>query len=94
VQHHPKRGAGIGKTCLANEFLGWAAANGVDVIQEQAFETSSQLTYQAVGDALRARIEQENAPDNLLSDTWQTELACHARASSLTDRTFHLNLAA
>src|SRR2546429_707220 len=67
--------AGIGKTRLANEFLAWAEMEGADVLQGQAFETGGQLPYQPVIEALRPRIERENAPDDLLSDTWLAELA-------------------
>ncbi|MFL5704884.1 MAG: ATP-binding protein, partial [Ktedonobacteraceae bacterium] len=67
--------AGIGKTRLAKEFLAWAEMEGADVLQGRAFETGSRLPYQLVIEALRPRIERENAPDDLLSDTWLAELA-------------------
>ncbi|HEY6406735.1 MAG TPA: AAA family ATPase [Ktedonobacteraceae bacterium] len=67
--------AGIGKTRLANEFLGWAAAHDADVLQGRAFEMGGQLPYQALVDALRGRVERENAPEDLLSDTWLAELS-------------------
>jgi predicted ATPase len=44
------------------------------VLQGCAFETGSRLPYQPVIEALRPRIERENAPDDLLSDTWLAEL--------------------
>ena len=66
--------AGIGKTRLANEFLRWAAAQGADVLQGRAFETGGRLSYQPLIESLRSRIERENAPDDLLSDTWLAEL--------------------
>ncbi len=66
---------GIGKTRLATEFLAWAEVEGADVLQGQAFETGGQLPYRPVIEALRPRIERENAPDDLLSDTWLAELA-------------------
>jgi len=66
---------GIGKTRLATEFLAWAEMEGADVLQGQAFETGGQLPYRPVIEALRPRIERENAPDDLLSDTWLAELA-------------------
>jgi predicted ATPase len=66
---------GIGKTRLATEFLAWAEIEGADVLQGQAFETGGQLPYWPVIEALRPRIERENAPDDLLSDTWLAELA-------------------
>jgi DNA-binding SARP family transcriptional activator len=67
--------AGIGKTRLAKEFLHWAAAHGADVLQGGAFETGGRLSYQPLVESLRSRIERENAPDDLLSDTWLAELS-------------------
>src|SRR5579884_358404 len=67
--------AGIGKTRLATEFLEWADAQGADVLAGRAFEAGGRLPYQPLVDALRARIERENAPDDLLSDPWLAELA-------------------
>src|SRR5437868_10899125 len=67
--------AGIGKTRLAKEFLAWAEVEGADVLQGRAFETGGRLPYQPVIEALRRRIERENAPDDLLSDTWLAELS-------------------
>ena len=66
---------GIGKTRLASEFLAWAEVEGADVLRGQAFETGGQLPYRPLIEALRPRIERENAPDDLLSDTWLAELA-------------------
>src|SRR6266571_2718969 len=66
---------GIGKTRLATEFLAWAETEGADVLQGHAFETGGQLPYQPVIEALRPRIERENAPDDLLSDLWLAELS-------------------
>src|SRR5437588_4417354 len=66
---------GIGKTRLATEFLAWAEMEGADVLQGQAFETGGQLPYRPVIEALRPRIERENAPDDLLSDLWLAERA-------------------
>jgi len=67
--------AGIGKTRLATEFLAWATIEGADTLQGQAFETGGRLPYQPVIEALRPRIERENAPDDLLTDVWLAELA-------------------
>src|SRR5437764_8891749 len=67
--------AGIGKTRLAKEFLAWVEREGADVLQGRAFETGGQLPYRPVIEALRPRIQRENAPDDLLSDTWLAELA-------------------
>jgi DNA-binding SARP family transcriptional activator len=66
---------GIGKTRLATEFLAWAEMEGADVLRGQAFETGGHLPYRPVIEALRPRIERENAPDDLLSDTWLAELS-------------------
>lgn len=67
--------AGIGKTRLASEFLDWATAQGADVLRGQAFEGTIRLSYQPFIEALRPRIDQENAPDDLLHDVWLAELA-------------------
>lgn len=67
--------SGIGKTQLADEFLGWVTAQGGDVLYGRAIELSTMLPYQPVIDALRRRLEQERAPDDLLSDVWLTELS-------------------
>ncbi len=67
--------AGIGKTRLATEFVGWATAQGADVLRGHAFETGGRVPYQLLVDALRPRLEQENAPDDLLADVWLAELA-------------------
>src|SRR5207253_3527733 len=66
--------AGIGKTRLATEFLSWAEMEGADVLKGRSFETGGRLPYQPVIEALRPRIERENAPIDLLSDTWLAEL--------------------
>jgi DNA-binding SARP family transcriptional activator len=67
--------AGIGKTRLALEFLTWTVEQGADVLQGRAFEASGRLPYQPLVEALRKRIERENAPDDLLSDPWLAELS-------------------
>ena len=66
--------AGIGKTRLVTEFLLWAEAQGADVLRGQAFENGG-LPYGPILDAFRKRIEQENAPDDLLNDLWLSELS-------------------
>ena len=66
---------GIGKTRLATEFLGWAQAQGADVLAGQALQTGRQLPYQPLIDVLRHQLEQEHAPDDLVSDVWLAELA-------------------
>jgi len=67
--------AGIGKTRLVVEFLRWGRAQGADILQGHAFETERGLPYQPLIECLRSRIDQENAPDDLLSDLWLAELA-------------------
>jgi DNA-binding SARP family transcriptional activator/tetratricopeptide (TPR) repeat protein len=67
--------AGLGKTRLATEFLDWTGKQGADVLAGRAFEARGGLPYQPLVDALRVRIERENAPDDLLSDPWMAELA-------------------
>ncbi|GCE25066.1 hypothetical protein KDA_05500 [Dictyobacter alpinus] len=67
--------AGIGKTRLATEFVDWAIAQKADVLHGQAFESSKRLSYQPLINALRPRIEQENAPEDLLHDVWLAEIA-------------------
>jgi DNA-binding SARP family transcriptional activator len=67
--------AGIGKTRLAHEFAGWARAQGADVLSGQTFETRGRLPYQPLVEALRPRLEEENAPEELLDDLWLAELA-------------------
>ncbi|HEX6551888.1 MAG TPA: AAA family ATPase [Ktedonobacteraceae bacterium] len=67
--------AGIGKTRLATEFVAWARAQGAEVLGGQAFEMGGRLPYQPLVEALRERLEAENAPEDLLSDPWLAELA-------------------
>lgn len=67
--------AGIGKTRLADELLAWAAGQGADVLCGRAFEMGGRLPYQPLLDALRPRLERENAPEDLLSDVWLAELS-------------------
>lgn len=66
--------AGMGKTRLAEEFMGWARAQGADVLQGQAWEAAGGLPYQPMIEAIRQRLEEENAPDDLLDDLWLSEL--------------------
>ena len=67
--------AGIGKTRLAREWVAWAAAQGALVLCGQAFEMGGRLPYQLLVEALRPRLEEENAPDDLLEDLWLAELS-------------------
>jgi len=65
--------SGVGKTRLVSEFIG--SIPQVDVIRGRAFEHLDDLPYAAVVGGLRARLEEENSPDDLLSDLWLAELA-------------------
>ncbi len=67
--------AGIGKTRLAREFVAWAAAQGAEVLRGHAFELGGRLPYQPLVEALRERLEVENAPEDLLEDLWLAELS-------------------
>ena len=67
--------AGIGKTRLAREWVAWAAAQGALVLAGQAFEMGGRLPYQPLVEALRPRLEAENAPEDLLDDLWLAELS-------------------
>src|SRR5439155_9169950 len=67
--------AGIGKTRLASEFVAWAAAQGAEVLSGHALELGGRLPYQPLVEALRERLEAENAPEVLLSDLWLAELS-------------------
>ncbi len=66
---------GIGKTRLATEFVHWAQAQGADALIGRALQTGRQLPYQPLIDVLRNQLEQEHAPDDLLSDVWLAELS-------------------
>jgi len=66
--------AGIGKTRLAQNFLDWAATQGADILRGRAFGTSGRLSYQPLTQVLRQRLQQVNAPEDLLSDLWLTQL--------------------
>ncbi|GER91673.1 hypothetical protein KDW_58350 [Dictyobacter vulcani] len=67
--------SGSGKTRLGTEFLQWCSVQNATILQGHAFEGSSTLPFQPLIDALRVRIEQENAPDDLLPDVWLAELS-------------------
>ena len=53
---------GIGKTRLATEFLGWAQAQGAEVLVGRALQTGRQLPYQPLIDVLRRRLERGTCP--------------------------------
>lgn len=67
--------AGIGKTRLANDFKAWARAHDADVLNGQVFEMGGRLPYQPLVEAIRQRLEEENAPEDLLDDPWLAELS-------------------
>ncbi len=67
--------AGLGKTRLASEFVAWARAQGAEVLRGHALEMGGRLPYQPLVEALRERLEAENAPEDLLEDLWLAELA-------------------
>jgi DNA-binding SARP family transcriptional activator/tetratricopeptide (TPR) repeat protein len=69
--------AGVGKTRLLDAFQEWAVleAPGVEIWRGRAFEMGGHLPYQAIIEALRLRLEQENAPEDLLEDVWLAELS-------------------
>ena len=66
--------AGIGKTRLAQEFAAWAGAQGAEVLSGRAYEAGGRLPYQTLVDALRVRLAEINAPEDLLADVWLAEL--------------------
>ena len=66
--------AGIGKTRLTEQFVTWAATQGADVLIGRCFATSAGLSYQPITHLLRLRLERENAPEDLLSDLWLSQL--------------------
>ena len=67
--------AGIGKTRLATEFVAWARAQGADILDGQALEMGGRLPYQPLVEAIGSRLEEENAPEDLLEDLWLSELS-------------------
>jgi len=66
--------AGIGKTRLITAFVDWARAQGADVLYGRALDTDGRLPYQPLVDALRPRLEREQAPGDLLAGVWLAEL--------------------
>jgi DNA-binding SARP family transcriptional activator/predicted ATPase len=69
--------AGVGKTRLVNAFKDWALLDTpeTEIWQGQAFETGGRLAFQPVVEALRIRLNQVNAPEDLLEDVWLAELS-------------------
>ncbi len=68
---------GIGKTRLAQEFLGWASAQGAAVLQGVAYELTVSLPYQIWSDGLRNQLTQMQgrAAFDALDTHWQQALA-------------------
>jgi DNA-binding SARP family transcriptional activator len=67
--------AGIGKTRLAAAFLDWVKAQGAEVLEGTAFQTSQRLPYQPLIEALRTRLEQEQDLRQWLGNPWLAELS-------------------
>lgn len=65
---------GIGKTRLAQEFVGWAAAQGAEVLRGRAYETGGSLAYQPIADALRRRLRSAGDVRSWLEPAWLAEL--------------------
>ena len=68
-------GTNRGDTDLATELAAWATAQGADVLYGRAYDLGGRVAYQPLVDALRQRLDQERAPDDLLPDVWLTELS-------------------
>ncbi|MGD8855507.1 MAG: AAA family ATPase, partial [Chloroflexota bacterium] len=69
--------AGVGKTRLVSAFQEWARLDHpeIELWQGRAFETGGRLAYQSVVEAMRQRLEAENAPEDILEDVWLAELS-------------------
>jgi len=69
--------AGVGKTRLVHAFKDWVLLDSpeTEVWQGKAFETGGRLAFQPVVEALRIRLDQVNAPEDLLEDVWLAELS-------------------
>ncbi len=67
--------SGVGKSRLISEFTAWARRTGSDVLMGRAFDGFRELPFAALLEALRPRVEAENAPDDLLGDLWLAELS-------------------
>jgi DNA-binding SARP family transcriptional activator/tetratricopeptide (TPR) repeat protein len=69
--------AGVGKTRLLTAFQEWVRLQpaATELWRGRAFETGGRLAYQPVVEALRARLEGVNAPEDLLEDIWLAELS-------------------
>ena len=61
---------------LLVEFVDWVKQQNADILFGRAYNLGGRVPYQVLIDALRVRIEQERAPDDLLPDVWLSELSC------------------
>jgi predicted ATPase len=66
---------GIGKTRLIQEWLHWASMQGAVVLVSGAYKAGGRLPYQPIIELLRRHMEAENAPEDLLTDVWLTEIS-------------------
>jgi DNA-binding SARP family transcriptional activator len=66
--------AGIGKSRLADAFLGWAAARA-EVVWGRAIEAGGPLPYQPIVEGLRRRLAREEDHRALLPEVWLAELS-------------------
>ena len=68
--------AGVGKTRTAEMFLRRLALQQIppDIIKGQAHDMGGRIPYQSLTAGLRIRLDKENAPEDLLSDVWLSEL--------------------
>lgn len=67
--------SGVGKTSVATEFVSWAQAQKAHVLWGRAIQTVRPLPYQPIIDILRRILQQEQAPDTLISDLWLSEIS-------------------
>jgi DNA-binding SARP family transcriptional activator len=67
--------AGIGKTRLATEFLGWAGAQEAKVLQGRAFENGSFTSYQPLMEAIRPVMERDSRAAHGINETWIASLS-------------------
>ncbi|MCK4490024.1 MAG: AAA family ATPase, partial [Anaerolineales bacterium] len=65
--------AGIGKTCLAEEFLRWARRQGITGIKTRSYPAEGELAYTPVTELLKS--EPISSKFVSLEDTWLTEIA-------------------
>ncbi len=67
--------AGIGKTRLVEAFLKWTQTQSAEALYGRSYEMGGRLPYGPLLEAFRGRLEQENAPDDILADVWLAELS-------------------